>query len=487
MLSAFFILNFMHFALLPLDERPANTRYPAQIAAIAGATLNLPPPTLLSKRRQAADRAGLAAWLQASAPHMDGIAASVDLLGYGGLVASRISHDSVREILEHIEPLLHLRRPDCPVFGFNVIQRISNANSATEEPDYWATYGTRLYALSRALDAQQNSDSANDIPPAIRRDWLSRRTRNHAVNVAMLHAAAQGAFDLLVIPSDDTSPIGLSARERRHLENLCGLMQLEQVLMYPGADDLGSAMIARLINLKRKHRPQVFAHFADPDMRGNVAPYEDRPIEKAVLTQIMAVGATHTQHIDDADVILFVSPPFERINGHDPDWRTCDKQARRTALLPAVQQIADWVHAGRQVAVADVAFPNGAEPTLIELLFERVEIDKLAAFGGWNTAGNTLGTVLGAACVPQDNHRARQVALAHHLLEDWGYQSDVRNQLRASALCQDGAITDVAAANLFVADRLALIARRIQAVGLPCQPQHVHLPWQRTFEVDFDL
>ncbi len=474
-------------ALLPLDERPANTRYPAQIAAIAGATLLLPPAEMLCKRRQSADRQVLAQWLTESAPQMDGIAVSVDLIGYGGLVASRISADSVHDILAHIEPLLHVRRPDCPVYGFNVIQRISNANSATEEPDYWATYGMRLYALSRTLDATGISEVANDIPPEIRRDWLSRRTRNHTVNLAMLHAAAQGAFDLLVIPSDDTSPIGLSARERRHLEGQCALLQLAQVLMYPGADDLGSAMIARLINHKRKRRPQVYVHFADPAMAGNIAPYEDRPIEKAVQTQIMAVGAAQTQDFDTADVILFVSPPFERIDGHDPNWRTSDVQARRSILLPQVQQIADWVQAGRQVAVADVAFPNGAEPELIELLFEHVEINKLAAYGGWNTAGNTLGTVLGAACVPQENDRARQIALAHHLLEDWGYQSDVRDQLRASALCQDGAIIDVVAANQFVAEQLQFIAERIQAAGLPCQPQRVCLPWQRTFEVDFEI
>ncbi len=30
--------------LIPLDERPANTRYPAMIAASAGVDLRLPPP-----------------------------------------------------------------------------------------------------------------------------------------------------------------------------------------------------------------------------------------------------------------------------------------------------------------------------------------------------------------------------------------------------------------------------------------------------------
>ncbi len=478
----------MNLALLPLDERPANTRYPEQIAAIAGAHLHLPPQSVLPNLRQIADRPALAKWLTALGPDIDGIAASVDLLGYGGLIASRISHDSVGDVLAHIEPLLHVRRDNCPVFGFNVIQRISNANDATEEPSYWANYGTRLYAHSHELDRNQAEQAiGKSIPSAVRQDWLTRRTRNHAINIAMLYAAAQGQFDLLVIPSDDTSPIGLSAHERKHLESLCAILQLANVLMYPGADDLGSAMIARLINHKLRHSPKVFVHFVDASMAANIAPYEDRPIEMALQTQIMAVGAQQTRCIDDANVVLFVSPPFERINGHDPDWRTVDCQARRAALLPSVYQLATWLREGRQVAVADVAFPNGAEPALVELLFEHVDIAQLAAFGGWNTAGNTLGTVLGAACVPQVNDHARHVALAHRLLEDWGYQSDVRDQLRTSPLCWDGLLTDVSAAEEVVAERLVPIATRIRAAGLACQPHSVRLPWRRTFEVDFEL
>ena len=41
----------MRIGLIPLDERPANTRYPAMIAAIAGVDLVLPPTDLLSSFR----------------------------------------------------------------------------------------------------------------------------------------------------------------------------------------------------------------------------------------------------------------------------------------------------------------------------------------------------------------------------------------------------------------------------------------------------
>lgn len=483
----------MRIALLPLDERPANTRYPAQIAAIANAQLVLPPASALPNLKEPAPRAWLADWLMNQAAECDGIVASLDLLGYGGLIASRTGDDDIATVLRAIEPLTTLRAPERPVFAFNVIQRISNADDATEEPEYWATYGRRLYRYSRELDVSGPRAISPSIPEDVVRDWLVRRARNHAVNLAMLREAASGRFDLLVIPSDDTAPLGLSARERKHLEFWHDILlpQDGRVLMYAGADDLGSAMVARMINKKRNHSPRVFVHYADVRMKDNVAPFEDRPIHQAVATQIAAVGARQTGSPDEADVILVVSPPFERAGDRDPHWRDHDARQRRAALRPTVMQIAGWLDEGRRVAVADVAFPNGAEPALVELLFEHTDVSRLVAFGGWNTAGNTLGTVLGAACVPGDDDRARQIALSHRLLEDWGYQSAVRDELRAwlhRTFGQAGIPHDqLPAATDFTAVQLHRLAARIEAAGLPCKPTRIRHPWRRTFEVDFDL
>lgn len=58
----------MRIALIPLDERPVNTRYPAMIAKIAGAAVCLPPTALLSQHRTPAPSADLAAWLRQESP-----------------------------------------------------------------------------------------------------------------------------------------------------------------------------------------------------------------------------------------------------------------------------------------------------------------------------------------------------------------------------------------------------------------------------------
>lgn len=492
----------MNIALLPLDERPVNIRYPQQIAEIAAVQLHVPPAHLLPKQRQSADIDGLSAWLRQIAPMCDGSVASVELLGYGGLIPSRITHDSVGEILARLAPLHTLRQPAHTSFVFNVIQRTSNADDAIEEPLYWANYGRRLYDYSRVLDLALQGDAAamaqraaaeRAIPPDIRHDWLTRRARNHAVNLAMLHAAAMGAFDLLVISSDDTSPVGVAARERKHLEAIKTMTAANEadaneaaqarVLMYPGADDVGTALVARLINQHYRHQPRVFVHYFADEMRQNVAPYEDQPIAVSVQNQIRAVGALATNDLATADVILCVSPPFERLNGQDPHWRDHETPQRRQLLSTAVMQIEQWLGQGRTVALADVAFPNGAEPLLVALLLAHASVAKLAGFGAWNTASNTLGSTLAAACVPCHNLAARQRTLAHHLLEGWGYQSLVRPQLWAEGYATQPAPAIVARAEALLRPILAQLAPH----GLAFALHDVTLPWQRLFEVDFCL
>ena len=57
------------------------------------------------------------------------------------------------------------------------------------------------------------------------------------------------------------------------------------------------------------------------------------------------------------------------------------------------------IRAGNKVAVADVAYGNGGDLKLAALLENAgISLDVLT-YGGWNTSGNTLGTVISAAAL----------------------------------------------------------------------------------------
>ncbi len=466
----------MRILLVPLDERPVNVRYPQMTAAIAGATVITPPSAILSKRRQPADREALSQWLRETAPTCDATVICLETLAYGGLIASRTSHEPAWEVLSRLSVLRELPRP---MYVANLITRVNRDNNSTEEPDYWREYGSLLFQFSNRPDDEQFAAS---IPADIRHDFLWRRARNHAVNQAVLTDAAN--FDLLVIASDDTDPRGMPARERAQLAALRDRLNLtDQVLMYPGADELGCTLVARLLNRERACR--VFVDYAIPGGDQVTAKYEDRAVCFTVEGQLAAVGGVWVESPSEADLILAINPPSEA----GQEWELVDAQHERETRTPfikaAIQRIKQALESGQRVAVADVAYPNGADPILIEQLLHEIPIAQLAAYGAWNTAGNTLGSVLAAATVPVRDEAARRLYLAHRFLEDWGYQHLIRQEIRTRYDKTDPRNLELI--RLEIEQRLDAPLMTLAACGLPYKQHEVVLPWQRTFEIDFRL
>jgi hypothetical protein len=141
------------------------------------------------------------------------------------------------------------------------------------------------------------------------------------------------------------------------------------------------------------------------------------------------------------------------------------------------------------VALADVAYANGASHTLMQKLQGRVDLMKLTAFGAWNTAGNTLGVVIAQACAAVDGDGdANRRFMAHHLIEDWGYQTVVRHQtqrwLNETIGRNDPTPEHVESTRIYIA---AHLAEFVDKVRIGYRLGEVRLPWARTFEVDFEL
>ncbi len=557
----------MRIGLIPLDERPANTRYPAMLAAIAGAELALPPAESLSARRRPADCAALGRWLAAEAPQRDALIVALEQLGHGGLIAARTSAEPAATILARLEPLRALRRahPHLTIYGFSVITRVSNANDAVEEPAYWAEYGERLYALSQLLDRRRQGQPVAAelavleaaIPVAHRRDFLSRRLRNHAVNLANLGLLEDATLDLLVLSSDDTSPVGLPSAEKAWIAGwgeLLGLAadggrwtvdgeaaalpgtqhsalstQHSSLLMYPGADEVACVLLARLLNARAGAAPSVAVRYAPPEAAANVAAYEDGPIQLTVERQLLAAGGRLAEDgaaliphpsspiphppsliphpsslvphpsslIPQADLWLGVNAPLPRRAEWDSAHAEAERAERQGALATLVAEASAQLAAGTPVAIADVAYPNGADPALSDALLGGIDLGALAAYGAWNTAGNTLGCVIAHAFVARlittaEGRAAHMRFLLHRLVEDWGYQqlerAELRGWLRATTGHPDPQTPEiVAAAEARIEARLGAFIARLPAFGetFRITPGSVRLPWGRTFEVDF--
>jgi hypothetical protein len=492
----------MRIGLLPLDERPVNTRYPAMIAGIAGVDLVLPPPALLPSIRQAADCETLVGWLHEHASALDVLIVSCELLGFGGLIASRISDDDVHTIISRLNSLSAIKRqhPHLVIYGFNVITRVSNSNNAFEEPVYWADHGVDVYRLSQLLDQHTQGQPVMDeltalqvaIPAAHVRDFIQRRLRNHTVNLAALRLLADSVFDLLVLSSDDTSPYGLPSSEKHWLSTWSERLAIgERLLMYPGADEVGCVLLARVINQRHNYKPTFRPEYAVPGSEHIVAAYEDGPIRVTVERQIRAAGGMITA--EGGDFWLLVNPPIARRSEWHPEYAEEEYRTRRPFLQPLITETMNQP----SVILADVAYPNGADPLLIDLLKQH-DVAKLAAYGAWNTAGNTIGTALAQACatrlIDSDTQRsAQEQFLLHRFVEDWGYQQLVRAQAREwleqTSGQREPTVENLAATCRWIEARLQPLIAELPGFAnrYRITPGSLRLPWNRTFEVDFDL
>ncbi|NED94900.1 DUF4127 family protein [Phytoactinopolyspora alkaliphila] len=492
----------MRILLLPPDERPVSTTLPRMVGACAGVDVVLPPPHLLPAFRRPAECDALATWLVDEAPAADAVIVSLDLLGHGGLVPSRLTDCPATDVVTRLGALRTLPiRAGTPLYAAMVVTRVPDLDDATEEPDYWSRHGRAIHALSARLSERPASpasgpegDSADDpvragIPADVVGDWLNRRLRNHVANLAALELVSDGTVDLLALTADDTAPLGLPAVERSWLEGWSARLRMAgRVFHYPGADEVPSILVVRLA--ARGYRPRVAIHAADLPGLARVAPYEDQPILDTVTAQVNVAGGVVVEDNSQADLILAVHTP----TGGSGDWALSppDPETLKAGVAPRLaEDITGMITAGHQVALADCAWPNGGDPTLVAALGAHGALSRLAGYAGWNTAGNSIGSALAQAFSrladfgTDSAHRAEahERLLCHRLLEDVGYQAGLRAGIAALAHDQP----DAAAA---VLERR--LAEEISRYGDLSQqwrvrPGSVRLPWRRAFECDFDL
>jgi hypothetical protein len=485
-------------AAIPVDARPAVRSQVQELVACSGWELRMPPISMLGHLRRPGDRDALHDWLLEQAQQVDGFVLSLDMLVYGGLVPSRFIEDPDQQLLDRLQILQRLRQqaPTRPLYAFAATMRISNNAVAEEEKAYWAEFGPQLWAWSHHQDRAQEIADPNEaafsraevlrleqaIPDDIRRDYVHTRQRNLQVTLRGLQAVQAGLLDRLVLPQDDTAEWGLNVAERRLLQAQVQARGLQdRVAIYAGADEVMHTLCARMV-AQIEARPPLRVALLPSDPAGLCAMrarYEDRPLPVSIAAQMAAVGALQVEQEQDCDVVLSL-----HTRGREQgDWAM-------GIPLPQPGEIAGhWVQAlqrlhdrGQPWALADLAYANGGDP---EWLQQSVPLPQ--AYAGWNTASNTLGSVLsqcvlGAGRLQQAPARR---ALSLRLLEDLLYQAQLRQVLRAQV--DETSCTPQTLLN--AARELVVPAARAfaQAHGLSHCAVDLKLPWDRSFEVDLQL
>ena len=486
---------------VPQDDRPVSLQYTVDTAKAAGMTVLTPPQNLISGKTYQGQADQIMAWVEQNAGRADVMVLSTDTLIYGGLVDSR-KHNLPLSTLEYrlkrIEAL-KANYKNTRIYGFGTVMRSPRASGGGTEPSYYADYGPTIFqiaALQDKLDAgtltqaetQKLMSLQASVPVEYLQDWFSRRQKNMQINKGLIDEARKGVFEYFALGHDDTSQLSQSALEGRYLNQYSKGIPRTQYGSFPGADQLGLLLMARSRTDESVEKP-TFSIIYPLGGAGKTLPgYEDQTIDKTIAEHVEAVGGTMTT-AGKPTVLLAVNTPLSTSTSESEAFGNLPMVSQATnAFVDRIQQATEQ---GVTVSVADIAYNNGSDNTLVGAMYKRDLLYKIGAYNGWNTASNTVGYAIAQGLLLKSmSPEGHRDMLTQQYLDNWAYQANIRKDIyRMQDSIRTGNVRYSGDLNSKLEEYLQ---ERIQDFGetyLKVDPRTIKatFPWGRLFETDITV
>lgn len=485
--------------LIPLDDRPPCLQFPQRMGQIGNVELVSPPRVLLGRFTQFGKSEEIIAWIgQQDLQKFDAAIVSMDMLAYGGLVASRVHATPMAQAMSRLEIVKELRKksPKMKMYGSSVIMRL--APTADGKNEAYREKLSKWAEISPYNEEKNNTTQLEkEIPAEALANYKQARERNLSLNRLAVELTKSNVFDYLILSQDDAKPRGIHVRDREALIELVNAEKLnEKVAVQPGADEVSMLLLARAVSDKYQYHPKVKAIYSTEAVANQVMPFEDRPLRKTVSFHLKAVGAQEVEDVRQAEIVFFVfATRFE------------EGSAKKFA-----NEMVDFMknNPKKGVIIADIdpkGDVQGGDILFTKTLIEYRIFSKLYGYASWNTAGNVIGTALPHGIIygmaklmrsPKKEMEAMSKAQSwftiNRLLDDFAYHSIVRpaaNQMIRQKGWNPYRLTDeqttfVEAYCLKgVQDYTQSEKLRFLTIGLTNLT--FDLPWNRTFEAEIDF
>lgn len=446
---------------IPHDNRPISDVETADTIRQLGYKVVVPPDELLGSNSNLGDSDKLWQWLEdnTTVPHkkdkkppykpLPGIKAVVlsgDAMIYGSLVGSRKHHFTQQKLLERVKKFQEFKdsHPKVPMYVFSSIMRTPRTGEASgsEEPGYYFSYGTDIFRYTALKDKEEVEGLTKRekkemkfltefLPQEAIDDWMSRRSKNLAVNKAMIDLAKAGTFSYFCLGRDDNAPYSQTHRESRWLNDYgreLGKMRFNNMA---GIDEFGMLLLTRAVNDLEAVMPFVYVRYNMGEGARVVPSYSDEAIDKTIRSHVIMAGGVYVTTPARADLVLLVNtnPNGETYEANDAGNTEKSRFSTRYFMNMLEEELAE----GRPVGIADIAYANGSDNALMAALRDKDLLFRLQAYSGWNTPTNSTGFVLGQGMlVPRMSDESRKRLLYTRYLDDWGYQANVRQNLSAT-------------------------------------------------------
>lgn len=544
--------------LVPLDSRPVCSTMVQKLGKLAGINVIVPPKELLDNYQEPAKSKKLWQWLQNKSANYNTSIISTDILLHGSLLQTRQHIASAQEQDDFFSELNKLQKnitaspPRQSNYTdstdsdkhqlqlFSVIPRLLVSDEVY--PDCW--YQWHLMRYSQLLDMVQiNGDYAmtkelmeykEEIPADILSKYTSIFTQSQVFNERLLahllpkaknskniantqvNATFATNAPLFIIGQDDSSPFGLphmtATKLARHIEEHAWQTQAQ---LTNGADEIAALLLTRHFLQQSHWQPKLFLAYGSPKTEFKHMPYMASSVGATLRNQAQLLNAQLVEEPNAADIILFV--------------HCGDADAKPTAA--EAEQLASYLKHDKHdkhVALIDLSANFEAEEMLLPLLLaQNINVNRLAAYAGWNTFSNSSGTALAQSIIFAGRLRQLQAQQSstnnellipalyadnlnftiERMLEDYYYQKRIHPQLRPYLESFGTTPTDLEPeekqqTEYRIQERLSLYATWLYWRSLSRTPFYADthkayyltdltvgakLPWNRIFEVDLNV
>lgn len=520
---------------LPLDERFTTRDAFLNLAHLTPFCIKSPDPSILPSLKVPGDIDAIHSWLDESVGDADVMILSAEMFLYGGLIASRISNDTTAQVMNRATKLLGYSKmyPNVDVYISNVVMRIPSYNGDFEEPWYWADYGSSLYTYSFYLDKYKQLHDADDlkvamdavssVPNSAVEEFMWRRERNHNVTMRLLTEMGNQdskPFSHFYTTLDDSAEYGFNIREAQEIKETIsasnGQISSEACPVYPGADEVHLTMLAKFAGSGRSTPLSLGVVYRDVSSISNIPSYEGQPMVDTLEQQVAAAGGSMSTLSDDGsdwdqfDAFLLVNNfSGEQLEASEqPDTSDANEYAPMFSPVIAYSYQAQTTQK-RQIPLGfcDNRYANGADNFFVKYMQEETtKVETLAklqwsAYAGWNTNGNTIGTVVANTLLlslyggDESTGRGNAAFNSLRILEDQSYQADLRQTLVAyvNGITNTDENTSNLAPDLDFYRRYTYksLSSRYEDIAtiysLPWTLGSTYFPWNRTFEIGFSL
>lgn len=497
--------------LIPLDSRPPCLQFVQQLGDMSGIEIIVPPNNLLDNYMTPANYAELKTWAITNSQQTDVNIVSIDMLLFGGLIASRQNEQPQEEIDNTLETLKTLAgNKNIPLYAFSIIPRLLIPEK--DETKLWQ-YHMMVYATKKDMedtfgnykDFSRIQEMLNRVPHELIENANILYQKNDQFNHQLSLLTQQNTFARLDMGQDDGQPFGRPNANRRKVEQYAEHLNLQDKLITThGADELAMLQLALYMNQIHSFSPKIKVIYNNEQTPDMVMPFMPITVAETVHEKIYAINGQQTDSLENADLVLFVHCGTRKV-----------KDQEMTENVQKIQQLAKQ----KPVALVDLSYNFRQKETLVETFIkEEVPLSILTAYAGWNTTSNSIGTALAQVSLflnKKKDVEPEQLPYLYkknfeftitRIIDDWLYQKDIKpavnkyirwQGINPYRLGDKKEYTMKQINNYIHSKQESLFYKNLAKYPFYTTPTkdyyltnwsvELSLPWERTFEIAIDL